>query len=92
VRTHDKPGAYATLKIIPILGMWHETTSTKEALEYFSEHGTLEEREEAYRILYPSYGGSWRAGLVSGFLRQCLDANRRLWVRPCREWSSDNDS
>ena len=65
VRTHDAPGAYATLKIIPILGMWHETTSTKEALEYFSEHGTLEEREEAYRILYPSYGGSWAAGLGS---------------------------
>ena len=65
VRTHDKPGAYSTLKIIPILGMGHETASTKEALEYITKHGTPEEREEAYRILYPSYGGSWGAGLGS---------------------------
>ncbi|MCA9061747.1 MAG: hypothetical protein KDA96_01730 [Planctomycetaceae bacterium] len=65
VREHDKSGAYATLKVVPILGMWHETRSTTEALEYISAHGTKEEREEAYRILYPSYGGSWGAGLGS---------------------------
>jgi len=65
VRDHSKPGAYATIKVVPVLGMWHETKSTQEALQYISETGTPEEREEAYRILYPSYGGNWGAGLGS---------------------------
>ncbi len=65
VRDHKTPGAYATIKVVPVLGMWHETKSTQEALEYISKTGTAEEREEAYRILYPSYGGNWGAGLGS---------------------------
>ena len=65
VRDHKMPGAYATIKVVPVLGMWHETKSTKEALEYISNTGTAEQREEAYRILYPSYGGNWGAGLGS---------------------------
>lgn len=65
VRDHKNPGGYATIKVIPIVGMWHETRSTTEALEYIARNGTAEDREEAYRILYPSYGGNWGAGLGS---------------------------
>jgi hypothetical protein len=65
VRDHENPGVYATIKVVPVLGMWHETKSTQKALQYISETGTAKEREEAYRILYPSYGGNWGAGLGS---------------------------
>ena len=58
VRDHKTPGAYATVKVVPVLGMCHETKSTKEALEYISKTGTAEEREEAYRILYPHFNGT----------------------------------
>lgn len=59
------PGAYATAQLIPIVGMWHETIATREVLRQVSAQGTDIEREEAYRVLYPSYGGNWGAGVGS---------------------------
>jgi hypothetical protein len=45
--------------------MWHETITTREVLRYFEINGTAEEREETYRILYPSHGGNRGASLGS---------------------------
>mgnify|MGYP007046945832 CR=1 FL=1 len=45
--------------------MWHETLATREALQFTLAHGTAVEQEEAYRILYPSYGGKWGGGVTS---------------------------
>ena len=65
VHSRTYPGTYASVQMLPIVGMWHETIATKDALEYIRSHGTPAEREEAYRILYPSYGGTWGAGVAS---------------------------
>jgi len=65
VQERKNPGAYATSQIFPLVNMWHETAATQETLRYVSKVGTEAEREEAYRILYPSYGGNWGAGIGS---------------------------
>jgi len=59
------PGAYASVQIVPIVGMWHETLATREALRYVSHTGDSDAEEEAYRVLYPSYGSKWGAGVGS---------------------------
>ena len=47
--------------------MWHETIASRNVLDYVKSHGTQEQQQEAYRILYPDYGGSW-GGQVASFL------------------------
>ena len=65
VDSREWPGTYATTQILPLANMWHETIATREALSYIRATGTESEVEEAYRVLYPSYGGSWGAGVGS---------------------------
>ncbi len=67
VKDRKRPGTYAAVQEIPIVGMWHETLANREVLEYEESHGTEEQQEETYRILYPDYGGSW-GGQVASFL------------------------
>jgi hypothetical protein len=65
VQQRQHPGGYATGQILPILNMWHHTIATQEVLRHLDSHGTDDERAEAYRILYPSYGGNWGASIGS---------------------------
>ena len=65
VHERDKPGTYAAVQEIPIVGMWHETLANRKAIEHVKSHGNQGQQEEAYRILYPDYGGSWGGQLVS---------------------------
>jgi len=65
VQSREYPGPYAVGQELPVLGIWHETIATREVLKDVEQRGTDEDREEAYRILYPSYGGTWGTSLAS---------------------------
>lgn len=67
VREREHPGTYSAVQEVPVVGMWHETIAKRDVEEYVKSHGTQEQREETYRILYPDYGGSW-GGQVASFL------------------------
>jgi len=67
VRKRKYPGSYSAVQEVPIVGMWHETIANREVLEYEKSHGTKEQQEETYRILYPDYGGTW-GGQMASFL------------------------
>ena len=62
-------GTYAAIYTLPIVPLWHEAVATRDALDYLHDFGTLEERQEAYMLLYPAYGtyvggaiGDWVPG------------------------------
>jgi hypothetical protein len=67
-------GTYAVLYALPLVPLWHEAIASRDALAYLRDFGTVEEEQEACRILYPAYGtyvGSaaadllpWNGGLV----------------------------
>ena len=65
LRGRKHPGTYAAVQEVPIVGMWHETIANREVLEYEKSHGTEEQQEETYRILYPDYGGTWGGQVIS---------------------------
>jgi len=65
VRTRLNPGAYSTLKGIPIVGLSHETRSTNATLEYYESTGDRRRYEEARQILIPNYGADWGGQLAS---------------------------
>lgn len=67
VRSQKRPGTYAAVQEIPIVGMWHETIANREVLDYEKSHGTEEQQEETYRVLYPDYGGTW-GGQIASFV------------------------
>jgi len=63
------PGTYAAIYALPVVPLWHEAVATRDALDYLHDFGTLEERQEAYTLLYPAYGtyvggaiGDWLPG------------------------------
>lgn len=56
VHSRRYPGTYAAFQTVPILDAWHETIATHEALDYINEIGEVEDRREAYNVLYPRYG------------------------------------
>jgi hypothetical protein len=49
-------GTYAALYCIPGGPLWHEAQATRDALSYLRTAGSLEDEQEAYRVLYPAYG------------------------------------
>lgn len=54
-----RPGTYAVLQHVPIVGMWYRTNATREALQYLEQHdGGSAESPEANRVLFPMYGGA----------------------------------
>lgn len=65
VRSRTNPGPYSAGQELPVIGIWHETLATREVLDYTKQQGSEAEQDEAYRILYPSYGGTWGASLAS---------------------------
>jgi len=56
VHQRGLPGTYATVQILPIVSIWHETLATGEVLEYVSLHGSNDEQEQIKRQLYARYG------------------------------------
>ena len=62
------PGTYAAVQYLPLVGMWYRTNATCEVLDYFDEHdGTVADRQEADRILFPMYGGAL-GGQIGSFV------------------------
>ena len=64
IRTRINPGAYAAAKEIPIVGLAHGTTATRNALAYY-ENNRPEELQQARDILEPSNGANWGGQLLS---------------------------
>ena len=64
VRTRLNPGAYAAIKEIPLVGLAHETTATRNALTYY-EQNRPHELEQARAILEPNNGANWGGQLLS---------------------------
>lgn len=56
VSTRDLPGTYAAVQDLPVVGLWHETIATRDALDYTYMACTPEDRQEAECLLYPRYG------------------------------------
>ncbi|MEQ8848597.1 hypothetical protein [Botrimarina sp.] len=53
-RSH--PGLYSATKLLPLVGLVHEARAKEVVFEHVDEHGTLEERAEARRVLTPQLG------------------------------------
>ncbi len=53
-RTH--PGFYSAMRLVPLAGIVHEARSKQSVFNHVDEHGTLEERMEARRVLHPQLG------------------------------------
>ena len=64
VRSRLNPGAYAAIKEIPLVGLAHETTATRNAIAYY-EQSKPEELEDALAILEPNNGANWGGQLLS---------------------------
>lgn len=50
------PGAYATVQMIPPIGVWHETLATDEVLHYIAVRGSIDQESKIRRDLYARYG------------------------------------
>lgn len=53
-RTH--PGFYSAMQLLPFVGLVHEARSKQSVFDHIDEHGTVEERAEARRVLQPQLG------------------------------------
>ncbi|TWT47699.1 hypothetical protein [Botrimarina hoheduenensis] len=53
-RTH--PGFYSAVRVLPFVGLVHETRSKQAVYNYVDETGTPAERAEARRVLQPQLG------------------------------------
>ena len=56
VHQRKLPGTYATVQILPLVAMWHETLATGEVQQYVAIHGSKDEQEDVRRQLYARYG------------------------------------
>ena len=56
--THDRshPGFYSATRLLPLVGLVHEARSKEAVFEYVDQHGTLEERVEARKVLHAQLG------------------------------------
>ncbi len=66
VQTRVNPGAYAALKEIPGVGLRHETTATKLAIDWYAQRYP-DQLQSAEDVLYPNYSASW-GGQIGAFL------------------------
>jgi hypothetical protein len=64
-----RPGTYAVVQHIPIVGMWYRTNATQEALDYLQKRvgAAGAESQEADQILFPIYGGA-----LGGQVGRCI--------------------
>jgi hypothetical protein len=53
-----RPGTYAVVQHLPIVGMWYRTNATREALAYLEARNGAAgaQSQEADKVLYPLYG------------------------------------
>lgn len=49
-------GAYAAIRLLPLVPLWQEAVATNDALSFLYEKDDTGERKSAYRTLYPAYG------------------------------------
>lgn len=56
VRSRELPGTYAAVQDLPLVGLWHETIATRDALDYTYHLGKPEDWKEAECLLYPRFG------------------------------------
>jgi hypothetical protein len=49
-------GAYAALRILPVVPLYQEARATGDAIGYERERGNAEGEKGTYRVLYPAYG------------------------------------
>ena len=66
IRTRLNPGAYAAAKDIPLVGLAHDTTATRNAIAYYEQHRP-DQLQDAKQILEPNNGADW-GGQILGFL------------------------
>lgn len=69
VHERERPGTYAAVQGLPLVGLWHESRSKHEVHEFLSFQGTPQEQAEAHRILDPQFGteiGGQFGSLVPG--------------------------
>ena len=64
IRERVNPGAYAFAKEIPIVGLAHETTATRNAIAYY-DNNLPRESQAAREILEPNNGANWGGQLLS---------------------------
>lgn len=69
--THERshPGFYSAVRLVPFVGLVHETRSKQAVFDYVDENGTPEERAEARRVLHPQMGAEI-GGQATVFLPQ----------------------
>ena len=65
IRSRLNPGAYATIKEIPFVGLTHEKRSTEATLNFFEQNHSPQRYEQARNILIPNYGADWGGQLAS---------------------------
>ncbi|MEO1496083.1 MAG: hypothetical protein AAFV43_02925 [Planctomycetota bacterium] len=53
-RSH--PGLYSAVRLLPFVGIVHETRSKQAVFDYIDETGTAQQRAEARRVLHPQLG------------------------------------
>lgn len=66
ISSRVNPGAYAAMKEVPLLGLQHDTTATKLALDWYTQRHP-DQLESAHNILTPNYSASW-GGQIGAFL------------------------
>ncbi len=49
-------GSYAAIYLLPIVPLYHESVASRDVIAYLEANGSVEQRVEAARILYPAYG------------------------------------
>jgi hypothetical protein len=59
IHSRRRPGTYAVIQYLPIVGMWYRTDATCDVLAYIKQcDGRPAESKEAEHILFPMYGGA----------------------------------
>ncbi|QDS98010.1 hypothetical protein [Adhaeretor mobilis] len=56
VHGRGRPGTYAAVQSLPVVGLIHERKNKQEVHHFLAEQGTPERRAEAHRILDPQMG------------------------------------
>ena len=64
IRSRSFPGTYAAVNSLPLVSMWYDTVATKYAFEYI-QNDRPEIEQEAFHLLYPSYGAHLGSDLAA---------------------------
>ena len=56
VHERSHPGFYSAMRLVPLAGIVHEARSKQSVFNHVDQHGSLDERIEARRVLHPQLG------------------------------------